>query len=169
MRCFRGDSRGRETCNGGSWTQDRRAETGCGGVKAGINIFRMHEEGGSPPDQDQISFRDRCYAFFFFYCCSSTVLCHPLTTPHSLSHQPSQPPSPVSTPSWFCLCVLYRCSCKPFLPSPRYPLPLPLLLLSVFIVRFLFVEGQINLRGSMISQTDINYQFEYRFSNLLTP
>ena len=52
------------------------------------------------------------FPFLKFYCCSSTVVCF---SPHlSSPPQPSTPQSPDSTPSWFCPCVLYSFSGKPF-------------------------------------------------------
>ena len=44
--------------------------------------------------------------------------------------QPSPPSSPDSTLPWFCPCVLYSCSRKPFPPSSHFTLLPPFWLLS---------------------------------------
>ena len=46
--------------------------------------------------------------------------------------QPPPPPSPASSPIWFCPCVLYSCSGKPFPTPSHYPLP-SIALLNVVI------------------------------------
>ena len=57
-------------------------------------------------------------------------------SPFSLHHcpppQPSPPPTPHPIPPWFCPCVLYRYSWKPFPFFSHYLLAPPLWLLSVY-------------------------------------
>ena len=49
--------------------------------------------------------------------------------------QPSPPPSPNSTHPWFCPCVLYSCSWKPFpLSPPLSPPTSPLVTVSMFLI-----------------------------------
>ena len=49
--------------------------------------------------------------------------------------QPSPLPSSVSTPPWFCPCVLYSCSCKPFTLFPLLCPPLsPLVTVLLFLI-----------------------------------
>ena len=68
--------------------------------------------------------------FSFFYCCSITVVCifspllHP--TPAKPTSLPCLHPHP-----WFCPCVLYISSSKPF--SPLYPPHFPLAIVRVFL------------------------------------
>ena len=65
-----------------------------------------------------------------FYCCSITVVCiYPPPFPIPTAAIPT---SLVSMPPWFCPCVLYSCSRKPFSPSS---LPLsPLVTVSLFSI-----------------------------------
>ena len=70
------------------------------------------------------------YIFKLFYCCSITVVCifspslHP--TPAKHTSLPCFHP-----PRWFCPCVLYSSSWKPF--SPLYLPPSPLAIIRFFL------------------------------------
>ena len=64
----------------------------------------------------------KMFCFTLFYCCSITVVCIFPTIPPT-------PAKPTSLPCfhplpWFCPCVLYSCSWKPFPPlsPPTFPL-----------------------------------------------
>ena len=90
-----------------------------------------------------------------FHCCSSTVVCiYPSTT--LPPPQPSLPPSPASTPSWFCPCVLYSYSWNPFPPlslptSPLVTVKLYLISMSLvlFCLLFSFVD-YVPVKGEII-------------------
>ena len=72
------------------------------------------------------------YFLTFFYCCSSTVAYISLPP---LSPQPSPLPTFDPTLLWFCPCVLYRCSWKPFLLLPPLSPPnFPLVTVSLFFI-----------------------------------
>ena len=59
----------------------------------------------------------------------------PFTLNHSPRSQPSLPPIPDPTPTWFCPCVLYTCSWKPFhLSPPLSPPTSPLVTVSLLLI-----------------------------------
>ena len=64
--------------------------------------------------------------FLFFYCCSITVVC---TFSPPLRPTPAKPTSlpRLHPPPWFCPCVLYSSSWKPFSPLSLPPSPLPII------------------------------------------
>ena len=70
-----------------------------------------------------------------------TCLHLPLTTPL----HPSPPPSLASTPPWFCSCILYSCSWKPF-PSfpPLSPPTSPLVTVTSFLISMLYSGYSLN-------------------------
>ena len=63
------------------------------------------------------------FLFKLFYCCSITVVC---IFPPPLYPAPAKPTSLpcFHPPPWFCLCVLYSSSWKPFSPLSLPPSPL---------------------------------------------
>ena len=70
------------------------------------------------------------YLLTFFNCCSSTVVSIP-----PVHHSHPDFPSLILPPFWFCLCVLYRWSWKPF--SLFLPLSAPtstLVTVSLFLI-----------------------------------
>ena len=73
-----------------------------------------------------------CFTYFFklFYCCSITVICiSPLPLP-STTAKPTSLPC-FHLPFWFCPCVFYSSSWKPF--SPLSPPPSPLAIFGLFL------------------------------------
>ena len=71
----------------------------------------------------------KLFILLFKYSC---LLFLPTTAPHP-SH-PHVPPM-IPTPLWFCPCVLYRCSWKPFpIFPPLSPAPYPLVTVSLFLI-----------------------------------
>ena len=63
---------------------------------------------------------------FNFYCCTITVVCIFLPTPTKPTFLPRLQPPP-----WFCPCVLYSSSWKPF--SPPSPPNSPLAIVRLFL------------------------------------
>ena len=66
---------------------------------------------------------------FLLYIFSYFVLIILLLFNYSCLHLPTHPRHPHLLP-WFCPCVLYNCSCKPFTLFPHYLLPSPLCSMS---------------------------------------
>ena len=73
------------------------------------------------------------YVFFLTFFIVVPVQLSPSFPHHSHPPQPSPLPTLDPTFLWFCPCVLYSCSWKPFSLFPRYAHPPPLWLLTVFL------------------------------------
>ena len=116
-----------------------------------ILLIVIQKEGsGWLQDNNALVLVDKSFFFFFkswMFCIISFFKIHfnfivlevqfsafsPYLSPQP---QPFAPPSPDSTCPWFCPCVLYNCSCKPFTLCRYNPLSSPLwaLLFSIFSI-----------------------------------
>ena len=90
-----------------------------------------------------------------FYCYSITVVCIFSPSFHPTSANPTSLPH-LHPPPWFCPCVLYSSSCKPFSPlsPPSSPLAIVrLFLTSMSLVIFCFLFSSVDyvpVKGEII-------------------
>ena len=95
------------------------------------------------------------FIFYFFNCCSITVVCIFSPSLHPTRAKPTSLPH-LHPPPWFCSCVLYSSSWKPL--SRLSPLPSPLVIvrllltsmsLVIFCLLFSFVD-YVPVKGEII-------------------